>query len=113
MIEKVITKYLKSCVDVPVYMGEAPATKPKEYVVIELIDSGRINMIDAVTFSFVSHSTTLLKSAELNEEVKKAMYEAISLDEVSSSKYGGGSPNINSTTKEYTYESIFNLFYYA
>lgn len=111
MIETIVTKYLASKLDVPVYMGEKPIEKPKEYVVLSIMDGGRINMIDAATFSIMSYSTSLFKAAELNQKVKDAMYNIVELSEVSSSKSGGGGQAIDKVTKEYAYECIFNLFY--
>jgi len=111
MIEKNIITYLKSELDVPVYMGEKPANKPQECVVLKYIDGGRINMIDAATFSITSYSTSLQKAAELDILVKNAMYDIVALDKFSSSKCSGGGQNIDSQTKEYAYECIFNLYY--
>lgn len=111
MIEIITKEYLKSKLNVPVYVGEKPSKKPSEYIVIQVIDGGRINMIDAVTFNFESYSTTLLKAAELNQKVKQAMYDIVELDNVSSSKCGGGGQNIDTATKEYCYEAVFNLIY--
>jgi len=111
MIEKNVIKYLKSKLTVPVYMGEAPAKKPQEYVVLEVIDGGRVNYIDAVTFNIMSYSTTLLNAAELNQSVKEAMYNIVELDQVSSSKCGGGGQSIDTAIKGYAYECIFNLVY--
>ena len=111
MIETIIYKYLKGVLSVPVYIGEKPTTKKDEYVVLEVIDNGRTNMIDAVTFNCECYSTSLLKAAELCQTVKEAMFNAITLDEVSSSKCGGGGQNIDTTTKTYCYEAVFNLYY--
>lgn len=112
MIEKTILNYLKGVLSVPVYIGEKPNNKTSEYVVLKVIDNGRINMIDAVTFNIESYSTTLQKAAELNALVKDAMFNAITLNSVSSSKCGGGGQNIDTATKTYCYECVFNLFYY-
>lgn len=112
MIEVDIIKYLSNALKVSV-TGEKPATKPKEYVVIEKIDGGRIDYIDAITISIMSYSDTLLNAAKLDERVQKAMFDIVSLDNISSSKLGGGSQSIDKQTKEYAYESIFNLIYYT
>lgn len=111
MIEVITRQYLSEQLDVPVYIGEEPKTKPSEYIVIEVIDNGRIDMIDAVTFNITSYSTTLYDAAVLNKEVKDAMYNIVSLPEVSSSKCGGGGQAINTNTKQYAYECVFNLYY--
>lgn len=111
MIEVTVLNYLSEVLDVPVYVGEKPIKKPKEYVVLEVIDVGRINYIDATTFNISSYATTLFKAAELNEAVKEAMHLIVSEDTVSSSKLGGGGQNIDTESKEYCYESVFNIFY--
>lgn len=111
MIEVTVKQYLDGVLDVPVYMGEEPKNKPSEYVVLEIIDNGRVNCIDAVTFNIVSYSTTLHKAGELNQKVKNAMYDIVTLDNVSSSKCGGGGQAINTVTKQYAYECVFNLYY--
>ncbi len=110
MIESTVTKYLNEVLDVPAYMEE-PKNKPPEYVVLQVIDSGRTNYIDAVTFNITSYSTSLLKAAQLNNMVKNAMYDIISINNISSSKFGGGGQEIKQTTKQYAYYCIFNLFY--
>lgn len=111
MIEVTTRSYLKNKLDVPVYVGEKPANKANEYVLIETIDSGRVDMIDAVTMNFKSFSTSLIKAAELNLEVKKALFDFVEVDSISSCKYGGGSQSIDTQSKEYAYECIFNIFY--
>lgn len=110
MIQVAVKNYLKDRLKIPVYLEE-PKTKPSEYVTVETIDAGRVNMIEAVTFNIVSISGTLQKAAELNEKVKAAMYDIIALDNISSSKCGGGGQAIDQGTKRYAYECVFNLFY--
>lgn len=111
MIEKTVTSYMNRKLDVPVYMGEKPTEKKKEYVVLSIIDNGRTDFIDAVTFNIRSYSTSLQKAAELNEKVKNAMFDIIEEPTISSSKCGGGGQNIDSLTKEYSYDTVFNLYF--
>ena len=110
MIEVDIIKYLSQALGVSV-TGEKPTKKPKEYVVIEKIDGGRTNYIDAITISIMSYSDTLLNAAKLDERVKEAMFNIVELDNISSARLGGGGQSIDKQTKEYAYESIFNLIY--
>lgn len=112
MIEKIVIDYLSKKLNVPVFMGERPTRNLDEYIVIQTIDGGRRDLIDAVTFNIYSYSnTSLLNSAEINEQVKKAMFDIIELPEISASKCGGGGQNIDTTTKTYAYNCVFNLFY--
>lgn len=111
MIEKETIQYLSSNLVAPVYMGEKPINKPTEYIVVKTMDVGCSDCINAITFSIMSYSTSLLKASELNEEVKEAMFGIIGTYDISSCKLGGGSQEIDTETKEYAYESIFNLYY--
>lgn len=110
MIEIDVIKYLSQALDVSV-TGEKPTRKPAEYVVINTIDSGRVNYIDSVTISIMSYADTLLNASKLDARVRDAMYDIICLEDISSCKLGGGSQAIDTQTKEYAYESIFNLVY--
>lgn len=111
MIEKIILEHLKSNIDVPIYLEE-PKNKPTEYVLIRMIDSTRTNHIDACTFYVESKSTTLYKASSLNEKVKESMLnDLLAVDSISSCKLGGGGQNIDTQTKTYRYETIFNIVY--
>lgn len=110
MIESQVISYLNSTLEVPAYMEE-PKTKPKEYIVAQVIDNGRTNYIDAVTFNIVAYAGSLARAAELIGEVKQAMYGIVSLSNISASKLGGGGQEINTATKQYAYYCVFNLFY--
>lgn len=110
MIEVDIIRYLSNALGISV-TSEKPTRKPTEYVVIEKIDGGRINYIDAITISIMSYSDTLLNAAKLDEKVQEAMFNIIELENVSSCKLGGGGQSIDRQTKEYAYESIFNIVY--
>lgn len=111
MIEKIVFNYLKGVLDIPVYVGEKPSNKPKQYVVLKVLDGGRVNFIDAVTFDILSYSPSLQTASELNEKVKEAMFNIIEEPSISSSSCGGGGQSIDTSTKEYAYECIFNLYY--
>lgn len=110
MIEKTVLNYLNSILDVPVYMEE-PVAKTDSYVVLQVIDQGRIEYIDAVTFNIRSYGARMVDAAELNKQVKNAMFMITGLDNVSSSKCGGGGQALDVTTNRYAYECVFNLYY--
>lgn len=110
MIESVVIGYLNEKLNVPVY-AEEPTRKIDEYVIVQTIDNGRVNFIDACTLSIKSVSTTFENAGKLNKKVKDAMFDIIELSNVSSSKCGGGGQRIDTVTKRYTHECIFNLYY--
>lgn len=110
MIESQVISHLNSELETPSFMEE-PQNKPREYIVAQVIDSGRTNYIDAATFNIVAYAASLERAAELIGEVKHAMYRITSISNISASRFGGGGQEINIQTKQYAYYCIFNLFY--
>lgn len=111
MIEKIILNYLLRELSVPVCLEE-PRAKENEYVLIRKIDGGIVNQIRNATFDVICISTSLQKSAELAEEVREKMLNAIALEEISSVNVGGEYSDIDTNTKRYAYALTFNFIYY-
>ena len=110
MIEERVIAYLNTVLDTPVYMEE-PIEKVPEYSVIQSIDNGRIDYIDAVTLNIRTYAASLNRAAALNKLVKEAMYNIVTLDDISSSKCGGGGQVLEGTTNRHAWECVFNLYY--
>lgn len=110
MIESQVISQLNSTLNVPAYMEE-PKNKPQEYIVAQVVDSGRNNYIDAATFNITAYAGSLERAAELIGEVKQAMYGITSIPNISGSRLGGGGQEINTETRQYGYYCIFNLYY--
>lgn len=111
MIEKTLIAYLSAQLNVPVFM-EIPSARPKEFVILHKIDAGVVNKINASSFDVGCYSTSLQKAAELCETVKSAFLNAIRLEEVCSCRLGGENSRIDTTTKSYAYECVFNIYHY-
>lgn len=111
IIEAIIIEYLEKTLGIETY-AEIPEVKPDKYIIVEKIDGGRINQIDASTLSVYSYAKTLVDAAVLNEQVKSALLNAIVIDDITSSKIGGENRNIDKDNKEYRYETIINLYHY-
>lgn len=113
MIEITLRNYIKDeLLNIPVYM-EQPKSLPDEYIILRLMDSGRINHIDAATFSIIVRSTNFIETAQLKDEVKKVLFDAPSIvDCITSASLGGELANTDSANHVYQYELIFNFYYY-
>lgn len=111
MIDVLLKNYLDNELAIPVIF-EKPKTVPESYILIELIDAGKDNHIDAVTFQFHCHDTSLYNAAVLAETVEGLLENAISLPAISKAQFGGKRPEINSTTKIYKYVLTYNFVYY-
>ena len=112
MIEKTILDYLRECLpDVPVYM-EVPADRPALFVVIEKTGSSRINHIDSATIAVQSYGATLYDAAALNERVKAAMLDAITLDSISRTALNSDYNYTDTTSHHYRYQAVFDVTFY-
>lgn len=110
MIEKTIYDYLKSCMDVPVYM-EKQDSMPETYLLIEKTGSSVSNFIHSATFAIQSYSTSMYKASELNEIVKEKMDDLITLPNISKSSLNSDYNFTDTQTKKYRYQAVYDIYY--
>ena len=109
MIEEILIEYLSKNVGVPVYLEEKNLD---EYLLVGKTGSSRENYINSCIVFVQSYAKTNYAAALLNEKVKKAMDEIVSLDSISSSKLNSDY-NFTDTTKEkYRYQAVYDLVFY-
>ena len=111
MIEVTLREYLDEKLSAPVYM-EVPKTIPSEYVLLQVIDSGRINHVDAATFSIVAISNSLYSAALLRDEIKDALFESTSLNCISHVDQGGEMASVDKANNVYQYELTINFYFF-
>lgn len=112
MIEKTVLDYLNDELSVPVYM-EKPADPPASYVIVIKTGSGVTNFIYRATMVIQSVAPTLYEAACLNEEVKHAMDNIISLNEITHSSLNSDYEFTNTATKERRYQAVYDLVHYG
>lgn len=108
MIEKIVKKYLSENLTVPVKL-EKPEKQNPPYVVIDKTGTRRKDFIETTTLALQSYGETKQKAAELNEIVKAAMDNLISLPIISASDLDTDYDFTNTQTKEYRYQAIYNV----
>ena len=112
MIEKILLDYLSAELpDIPVYM-EVPAHRPALFVVIEKTGSSRINHIDSATVAVQSYAATMYDAAALNERVKAAMLDSITLDSISRAALNSDYNYTDTASKHYRYQAVFDVTFY-
>lgn len=111
MIELTILNYLKGKLDCPVTM-EREDGMVGEYCFIEKTSSGRGNYIDNASIAVQSYGSSLYNAAELNERVKKTMFDAIELDNIVSISLNSDYNFTDTQRKEHRYQAVFNIVYY-
>lgn len=112
MIEKILLDYLGGRLpDVPVRM-EVPEDRPAFFVVIEKTGSSRINHIDSATVAVQSYAATMYDAAALNERVKAAMLDSITLDSISRAALNSDYNYTDTASKHYRYQAVFDVTFY-
>lgn len=110
MIETMIFDYLKSKLNVPVYM-EVPENPPESFVVIQKTSSGRENYIDNAMMAIQSYAASLAAAAALNQCVKDCMDHAGAIKEISAAKLNSDYNYTDTATKRYRYQAVYDIFY--
>lgn len=112
MIEKTILTYMKGALDVEVYM-ERPEKPPAEYVLIEKTGSSKSNHISTATMAFQSYSTTLYKTAVLNDKVKEAIERMpAELNEIGHVELNADYNYTDTASKQYRYQAVYVITHY-
>ena len=111
MIEIIIMDYLSKQLGVEVFT-EKPHNKPLRYVVIEKTGSTRINYIDKATVVIQSYAESMYEAAVLNERVKHAMDNIITLLSVSKSELNSDYNFTDTAKKEYRYQAVYDITYF-
>lgn len=114
MVELTVLNYLEEELTVPCAMQE-PANKTPgndRFVVLEKTGSSKTNHIYTATFAIQSYAPTLYEAALLNEEVKAAMYDIISKDEITRVSLISDYAFTKESTKQPRYQAVFELSHY-
>lgn len=113
MIEEIIKDYLKTRLDVRVLL-EYPDSNANEerFVVIEKTGSNEANGVKSATIAIKSVADSLYKAAVLNKQVKGAMREIVTLDEVSGVSVNSDYNYTDTQTKQYRYQAVFSVSHY-
>lgn len=112
MIEKTLLDYLNAAhLSATVYM-EQPKEKPAAFFLLEKTGSTKTNHVVESNFAVQSYGATLYEAATMNEEIKAAIAEAITMDEVSRVSLNGDYNFTDNTTKDYRYQAVFVITHY-
>ena len=112
MIEVAIREYLADNLENIAVLMEQPKNPPKEYILLRLADSGRINHIDAATIFVTVISDSLYAAAQLRERIKDLLFNSISLDFITHASQGSESATLDGSNHVYQYNITFNFYYY-
>lgn len=111
IIELTVLEYLKSVLDVPVYM-EVPADMPASFIVVQKLGSGKENHIYSSSFALQSYAESTYKAAMLNAFVIETMESMISLGRIISVKLNSDYIYTDTSNKKPRYQCVFDIRHY-
>lgn len=111
MIEQTVIDYLGGILSVPV-QTEVQEDPPLSFVVVEKTGGSSSNHISTNTIAIQSYADTMYRAALLNEEVKNAMENIISLTNISRCSLEGDYNYTDTRTKKYRYQSVYSLTHF-
>lgn len=111
MIEKTILDYLSGVLDVPCMM-ERQANAPDSFVLLEKTGESRENYISTAILAVQSYAPTLLAAAQLNEQVKTAMFDVVQLPSVAAVRLNSDYNFTDTAMKGYRYQAVFDVTHY-
>lgn len=111
MIELTIKEFLDGQLDVPSFF-EHQTELPDRYVLIEKVGGGQKNQLKSATVAVQSYGPSLYEAAKLNEQVKEAMLELVTVDAVSGISLNSDYNFTDTETKSYRYQAVFDINYY-
>lgn len=111
MIEKLIIENLNERLEVPAF-PETPVSPPGSYVLVIKTGSKTKNHIKTSMVAVQSIASTTFKCMELNEAVKSAMADLISLPEIIGLTLNSDYNFPNTATKQNRYQAVFDINHY-
>ncbi len=111
MVEKTILDHLGRKIDAQCGM-ERPVGGPASFIVVQKTGESRENCISTAILAVQSYAPSLNKAAELNDEVKTAMFSAVELPGIAAVRLNSDYNFTDTTTKDYRYQAVFDVTYY-
>lgn len=112
LIEAAVISYLVSALETQHVYAERPENPPEEYYIIERTASGEINHIQTATVTIQSVSgNSLLRAAEMNQQVLKVMPCIVQEADVSCCRLNSAYNYTDTSTRQYRYQAVFDLYY--
>lgn len=111
MIETVLLDYLENALKLPV-SPEYPEDPPERFVVLRFGNTTRENLLETTMVIAESYEGSLLKAAQLNQQVKAAMDALPELPEISAARLASDYPAPDTKNKRYRYQAVYNITHY-
>ena len=112
MIELSILNYLKTTLNPTTVTAEIRQDMPDSFVYVEKTGSSQNDRLFHATFAVQSYAGSLYEAMVLNEAAKAAMFEAVSLSEVTRVELNSDYNYPDLSTKKPRYQAVFEIIHY-
>ena len=109
MIEITILEHLKYALNTDRVFLEMPKDTSGSFVVFTVKDRTKTNQLEAVTIEVCSYAESKYASALLDQNVREAMEDADSLEDIMAAVFSNGNDSPDTSLKKYRYRSYFNI----
>jgi len=113
MIEISILNYLKTALSPTQVTNEIRQGMPDSFVFIEKTGSRQNDRLFNATFAVQSYGKSTLEAMTLNEAVKRAMFGAVALSEVTDVSLNSDYNYTDTATKKPRYQAVFDITHYT
>lgn len=110
-IEAFVVQYLSERLDAPV-SGDIPGNRPARFVTVEQTGSRFSNYVTTATVAVQSWAESRAEAMALNERVKAAMAEAVSMAEISRCVLETDYNFPDLTSKTARYQAVFEIVHF-
>lgn len=116
MIEQTLYEYLTGYFadDVSVNMQRPDSQNPlmDTFIVLEKTGSSLVNHLYTATIAVQSYAPTLFEAASLNERVKQAMFESVTLNDITKCSLNSDYNFPDVESKRPRYQAVFEVTHY-
>lgn len=112
MIELSILNHLKTSLSPITVTTEKKQSMPDSFVVIEKTGSSQNDRLFHATLAVQSYAESIYEAMVLNEAVKKAMFDAEVLPEITRVELNSDYNYPDLTTKKPRYQAVFDITHY-
>lgn len=109
MIIGLLINFLISKTESPEVYAEVPEDAPAEFWTIEQTGSDTRDRITTTTVAIQSWADSMLRAAEMNDQIKEAMEHLPEINEVSACRLQSDYNFTNTTKKKYRYQAVFDI----
>ena len=112
MIELSILNHLKTELSPKTVTSEIRQDMPESFVYVEKTGSSQNDRLFRATFAVQSYAASLYDAMVLNDAVKTAMFNAVSLSEVTRVELNSDYNYTDTATKKPRYQAVFDITHY-